>query len=81
MRLQGTARAVSVFSWKASCSQETFCSRTLSEERIFLEGNMEELLSSIKDKLMKLPESTRVLPGHGPETTLGMEKAFNGYLR
>lgn len=44
-------------------------------------GNMEELLRSIKDKLMKLPESTRVLPGHGPETTLGMEKAFNGYLR
>ncbi len=44
-------------------------------------GNMEELLSSIKDKLMQLPEGTRVMPGHGPETTLGMEKAFNGYLR
>lgn len=44
-------------------------------------GDMEELLRSIKDKLMKLPESTRVMPGHGPETTLGMEKSFNGYLR
>ena len=44
-------------------------------------GNMEELLSSIKDKLMLLPESTRVMSGHGPETTLAMEKAFNSYLR
>lgn len=44
-------------------------------------GNMEELLYSIKEKLMKLPGETRVFPGHGPETTLAMEKAFNGYLR
>ncbi len=44
-------------------------------------GNMEELLYSITEKLMKLPGETRVFPGHGPETTLAMEKAFNGYLR
>lgn len=44
-------------------------------------GNMEELIYSIKEKLMKLPGETRVFPGHGPETTLAMEKAFNGYLR
>ncbi len=44
-------------------------------------GNMEELLYSINEKLMKLPGETRVFPGHGPETTLAMEKAFNGYLR
>ena len=44
-------------------------------------GNMEELLYSIKEKLMKLPGETRVFPGHGPETTLAMEKEFNGYLR
>ena len=44
-------------------------------------GNMEELLYSIKEKLMKLPGETRVFPGHGPETTIAMEKAFNGYLR
>lgn len=44
-------------------------------------GNMEELLHSIKNKLMKLPGETRVFPGHGPETTLTMEQSFNGYLR
>lgn len=44
-------------------------------------GNMEELLFSIKEKLMKLPGETRVFPGHGPETTLAIEKSFNGYLK
>jgi glyoxylase-like metal-dependent hydrolase (beta-lactamase superfamily II) len=44
-------------------------------------GDMDELLDSIKNKLLTLPESTRVMPGHGSETTLGMEKAFNAYLR
>ena len=44
-------------------------------------GDMDELLSSIRNKLLILPENTRVMPGHGPETTIGMEKAFNGYLR
>lgn len=44
-------------------------------------GSMEELLHSIKEKLMKLPGETRVFPGHGPETTLAIEKSFNAYLR
>ncbi|HCW73439.1 MAG TPA: hypothetical protein DHM90_06155, partial [Clostridiaceae bacterium] len=44
-------------------------------------GDMDELLTSIRNKLLILPDNTRVMPGHGPETTIGMEKAFNGYLR
>ena len=44
-------------------------------------GEFNELISSIKDKLMKLPGNTRVMPGHGPETTLSQEKSFNIYLR
>lgn len=44
-------------------------------------GDFNELISSIKDKLMKLPGNTRVMPGHGPETTLSQEKSFNIYLR
>lgn len=44
-------------------------------------GDFHELISSIKDKLMTLPEGTRVYPGHGLETTLGIEKAFNAYLK
>ncbi len=44
-------------------------------------GDFEELIDSIKIKLFPLPEKTQVMPGHGPQTTLGMEKAFNSFLR
>ncbi len=43
-------------------------------------GNMGELVRSIKDKLMTLPDETVVYPGHGPETTLGDEKKYNPFL-
>lgn len=38
------------------------------------------LMQSIQDKLMALPDETRVLPGHGPETSIGRERASNPYL-
>ena len=42
---------------------------------------MELLLRSISERLMTLPDKTRVLPGHGPETTIGAERANNPFLR
>lgn len=39
------------------------------------------LYSSISKKLYALPDATRVLPGHGPETTIGREKRSNPYVR
>jgi hydroxyacylglutathione hydrolase len=44
-------------------------------------GDMEVLLRSISERLMTLPDETRVLPGHGPETTIGAERANNPFLR
>lgn len=44
------------------------------------EGNMNLLLSGIRDKMLTLPSSARVFPGHGPETSIGAEKASNPYL-
>ena len=41
----------------------------------------EELIRSIKEKLLVLPDDTNVLPGHGPVTRIGMEKAGNPFLR
>ncbi len=38
------------------------------------------LVKGIKEKLMVLPEETRILPGHGEETTVGCEKHTNFYL-
>ncbi len=39
-----------------------------------------KLYASIRDQLMTLPDDTRVLPGHGPETTIARERESNPYL-
>ncbi|MBK9141605.1 MAG: MBL fold metallo-hydrolase [Candidatus Melainabacteria bacterium] len=44
-------------------------------------GNFEKLFPSILDKIMVLPDETRVIPGHGPETTVGDERLSNPYLQ
>ncbi len=44
-------------------------------------GSMHVLLDSIRKKLWPLSDSTRVLPGHGPETTIGHEKKANPFVQ
>ncbi|MCK5063724.1 MAG: MBL fold metallo-hydrolase [Candidatus Fermentibacteraceae bacterium] len=44
-------------------------------------GNFDELISSIREKLLVLPGETIVHPGHGPETTIEDEKRYNMFLR
>ncbi len=44
-------------------------------------GSFEQLKSGIHAKLFPLPDATRVLPGHGPSTTIGHEKRTNPYVR
>ena len=44
-------------------------------------GNYDELIHSINQKLMKLGEDFKVLPGHGPATTLGFEQQNNCFLQ
>lgn len=43
-------------------------------------GNYQTLIESIKTKLMTLPDSTVVYPGHGDKTTIGEERRLNPYL-
>ena len=43
-------------------------------------GDGRQILVSIHEKLLKLPEETLVIPGHGPKTTIGREKEFNPFL-
>ncbi len=46
----------------------------------FATGNTEAILHSIREKLFKLPEDVRVLPGHGETTTIYHEKESNPYV-
>jgi len=41
----------------------------------------EILLKSIKEKLLVLPDETVVYPGHGPKTTIGVERDWNPFLQ
>jgi glyoxylase-like metal-dependent hydrolase (beta-lactamase superfamily II) len=44
-------------------------------------GDMEVLMQSINERLLTLPDATRVYPGHGPQTTIATERAHNPFLR
>ena len=44
-------------------------------------GDTEQLLASIRDQVLTLPDDTVVFPGHGPATTIGRERRQNPFLR
>lgn len=46
----------------------------------FPDGSFPELKRSIHEKLFTLPDDSVVYPGHGPETTVGDEKATNPFV-
>ena len=46
----------------------------------FPDGSFEQLAESIHQKLFTLPDDTIVLPGHGPKTTIGIEKTSNPFV-
>ena len=50
------------------------------ETVICLRGNHEQMLASLRDKILVLDDETVVLPGHGPHTTIGRERASNPFL-
>ena len=43
-------------------------------------GNWDQLATSIKTQVFNMPDETRLLSGHGPETTVGEEKANNPFV-
>jgi glyoxylase-like metal-dependent hydrolase (beta-lactamase superfamily II) len=44
-------------------------------------GSLEELMNSIKKKLLTLPDHVKVYPGHGEVTTIGEERRTNPFLQ
>lgn len=61
----------------------------ISGDTLFLEsvgrtdfkgGSMSTLVRSINDKLLVLPDETKVYPGHGEPTTIAYEREYNPFL-
>jgi glyoxylase-like metal-dependent hydrolase (beta-lactamase superfamily II) len=46
----------------------------------FSYGSWEDLMDSMRTQVMTLPDDMRVLPGHGPETTIGRERTANPFI-
>lgn len=44
-------------------------------------GSSEAMFETLRKKVLPLSDSLRVLPGHGPETTIGAERKYNSYLK
>ena len=42
-------------------------------------GDTAQLMQSMRSKIMPLDDDIRVLPGHGPETTIGFERRSNPF--
>ncbi len=61
-----------------------FCGDTLFNLSVgrtdFPGGDYDQLMKSIKGKLMALPDDTRVLCGHMSETTIGFERRHNPFV-
>ncbi|MDH5719925.1 MAG: MBL fold metallo-hydrolase [Spirochaetia bacterium] len=43
-------------------------------------GDMSQLMNSIHDKIIGLPDETKIIPGHGPSTTISEEKKHNPFF-
>lgn len=43
-------------------------------------GDFQELMRSIRERVLTLPDDTKLYPGHGPATTVGHERVSNPFL-
>ncbi|MBQ7882958.1 MAG: MBL fold metallo-hydrolase [Phascolarctobacterium sp.] len=62
-----------------------FCGDTVFCESIgrtdFPGGSYKQIIESIKNKILVLDDETRLLPGHGPATTVAWERKRNPFLQ
>ena len=73
-----------VFVWKGASPMVVFGGDVLFAGSIgrcdFEDGDFDDLAEAIHSKLFTLPDDTLVLPGHGPNTTVGDEKRANPFV-
>ena len=67
------------------CEDVDFCGDTVFAESIgrtdLPGGSYEAILKSIKEKILPLDDKVKLLPGHGPATTVGWERRRNPFLQ
>ncbi len=67
------------------CSNVVFCGDTIFAESVgrtdLPGGSYDDIIRSIKEKILVLPDDTKLLPGHGPATTVGWERKRNPFLQ
>ena len=67
-----------------SSSRVCFCGDVIFAGSVgrtdFPGSSWEQLVESIKSQVFTLPDDTRLLSGHGPETTVGEEKRSNPFV-
>ena len=44
-------------------------------------GDYETILETLETKILTLPDDTRLHPGHGPSTTVAVERQYNPFLQ
>lgn len=64
---------------------DVFCGDTVFAGSVgrtdFPGGSYEQLIRSIREKILTLDDDTRLHPGHGPATTVGAERLHNQFLQ
>ncbi|MDA7951199.1 MAG: MBL fold metallo-hydrolase [Pirellulaceae bacterium] len=73
-----------IFVWEGPQKTAIFGGDVLFHRSIgrtdFADGNHQDLLDSIRNKLFCYPDETVVFSGHGPTTTIGDEKKYNPFV-
>jgi glyoxylase-like metal-dependent hydrolase (beta-lactamase superfamily II) len=73
-----------VFVWRGAAPWVVFAGDVLFQGSIgrtdFPDSSTSQLIDGIHRKLFTLPDDTIILPGHGPTTTIGDEKAHNPFV-
>jgi hydroxyacylglutathione hydrolase len=74
-----------VFLWRDNTPTVVFVGDVVFQGSVgrsdFYDGDSDQLIAGIHAKILDLPDDTILLPGHGPETTVGRERISNPFLR
>lgn len=84
VEIPGHSRGHVVYVLETDESPIVFCGDVIFNGSIgrsdFPDGDYDALIAGIRDKILTLPSDAVLCPGHGPETSVGAERAYNPFL-